>query len=324
MSKKKRLQKIRNILLEMGGGKFFYRVERSGKNDNVEALISVVNMMSEEIEEALVHQGYANANETIRHIVLMSFVMDSKGCVKAVNSQTCTLLYYSCEEIIGRHFSSFLAEGSVLRWTEHWEHLQRGKVLDTSLELTFTTNEGLLIPGACYVTLLQENESELGKVLLTVVKHSKKQVELEEDLMQQVLTLDEISEEKEVDYAASKKEKIRLTYDDIRKIEKARDLLIDHLDKDFPPIKDFALEVGTNTFKLKYGFKELYGVSVFRYLRNERLRKAKMLVQNGDRPFKTIAQLCGFKSVPHFTRTFKDEFGYTPTALRKKSLYGDS
>ena len=49
MSKKKRLKKLRNLLLEMGTGKFFYRLERSGKNDNVEALVSVINMMAEEI-----------------------------------------------------------------------------------------------------------------------------------------------------------------------------------------------------------------------------------------------------------------------------------
>src|SRR5690606_35759667 len=100
--------------------------------------------------------------------------------------------------------------------------------------------------------------------------------------------------------------------------------LINNLERDLPPLNELARELGTNTFKLKYGFKELYNTSVFRFLRNERLRKAKMLIQYGDRPFKTIAHLCGFKSVPSFSATFKSEFGYTPTELRKKFSSEDS
>src|SRR5690606_40191990 len=116
------------------------------------------------------------------------------------------------------------------------------------------------------------------------------------------------------------RKKVRLTQDDIRMIEDARSLMLSDLAKDFRPLKEFALQLGTNTFKLKYGFKELYGISVYRFLRNERLRKAKVLVQYGDEPFKIIAQLCGFKSVPHFSRIFKKEFGHTPTELRGKTF----
>ncbi len=324
MSKKKRLKKINNMLLEMGAGKFFYRVERSLKDDNVEALISALNMMAEEIEEALVHQGYANANETIKHIVLMSFVIDSKGYVEAVNQQACNILFYLCDDITGQPFESFLVEDSAQKWKENWKHLKQKNQSDSSIDLIFRTKGGLLVPSACYINVIRGQDLINERILLTVVKHSKKQVELEEDLKQNTRINSNFIEKLSPTSKPPQKDKVRLSQEDIRKIAEARDILINNLDRELPSIRDFALEIGTNSFKLKYGFKELYGVSVFRFLRNERLRKAKMLVQYGDRPFKTIAQLCGFKSVPHFTRTFKKQFGYTPTELRNRSLSDDN
>ncbi|NGX82688.1 helix-turn-helix domain-containing protein [Aequorivita sp. KMM 9714] len=324
MSKKKRLKKISNMLLKMGAGKFFYRLERSLKNDDVEALVLVLNMMSEEIEETLIHQGYVNANETIRHIVLMSFLIDSEGYIEAVNHQACTILFYLCEDIVGQPFHSFLDEASVSKWKENWKVFNQKKLLDSSLELKFRTKESLLVPGACYVNRMRWKNLGKDTFLLTVVKHSKKQVELESNLKQQIVGFNKESKNKLFEISSSQtKEKVRLTNEDIRKIGEARDLLINNLDKDFPSIKEFALQIGTNTFKLKYGFKELYGVSVYRFLRNERLRKAKMLIQYGDRSFKSIAHITGFKSVPHFSRTFKKQFGFTPTELRKKSSFDD-
>lgn len=321
MSKKKRLKKVRSLLIEMGAGKFFYRIERSSKTDNIEGLVSLVNMMAEEIEEALVHQGYANANETIKHIVIMNFVLDSMGKIVAVNPQTCTILYYLCEDMVGKPLSHFLNEKTVKTWEEGWKYIQTKNTLNKPIALTFKTKGGLVIPSACYLSILRGSEGEEGRSLLTVVKHSKSQVELEEELKQNIIRLNGNRTEKESTKLVQHKwEKIRLTYEDIKKIREARDFLINNLDKELLPMNEFAREIGTNTFKLKYGFKELYGTSVFRFLRNERLRKAKMLVQYGDRPFKAIAQLCGYKSVPSFSSTFKSEFGYTPKELRNKFL----
>ncbi len=324
MSKKKRLKKVRNLLIEMGSGKFFYRIERSNKNDNVEALVSLINMMAEEIEGALVHQGYANANETIKHVVIMNFLLDSIGIIWATNPQTCNVLYYLCEDMVGKPLSHFLNEKTAKIWEQYHKKIQKNPKMDSAIDLTFRTKGGLLIPSACYINYLRGSKGEEVGTLLTVVKHSKKQVVLEEELEQNIIRLNGNRTEKRTVIYHQKKGKVRLSYEDIRKIREARDFLINNLERELPPLKEFAREIGTNTFKLKYGFKELYGTSVFRFLRNERLRKAKMLVQYGDRPFKIIAHACGFKSVPSFSATFKSEFGHTPTELRKKFLSENS
>ncbi len=325
MSKKKRLKKLRNLLLEMGTGKFFYRLERSGKNDNVEALVSVINMMAEEIEEALLHQGYANANKTIKHIVVMHFMLDGNGKIVALNPEGCALLNYLCEDIIGQPLTQFLDENTSKMWEAFIKKHRENKSGEHAVELTFRTKEGLLIPSACYVYLIKDAQGKREETLLSVVKHSKKQVSLENELREPIL---KIPKSKglagKLEVAEPLRKKVRLTQEDIRMIEDAHSLMLNDLSRDFRPLKEFALQLGTNTFKLKYGFKELYGISVYRFLRKERLRKAKVLVQYGDKPFKIIAQLCGFKSVPHFSRIFKKEFGLTPTELRQKTFLGDT
>ena len=114
-----------------------------------------------------------------------------------------------------------------------------------------------------------------------------------------------------------------MSFEDIRKIREGHDIIINNLEMDFPSLKDFALQLGTNEFKLKYGFKELYGTSVYRFLKEERMRKSKMMIQYSGQSLKTSAQMTGFKSMAHFSRTFKKRYGYTPSELRKKALNGD-
>lgn len=323
-SKNKRLKQLRYMLLEMGSGNFFHRVERSVKNDNVEAAVAVLNMLAEEIEAAMIHQGYVNANSTIKHIVIMSFILDSRGNIEMVNQQTCTILSYLCEDIIGKPFESFLYETSLKKWQNFFRTLQKREFYDSAIDLTFETKLGLLVPSACYMTTYMEDNGSNGKTLVTVVKHSKNHVESGPDVKQSFVQFKNgTGENPNKPSNPPTKQKVQLSYEDIRKLREARDLLINNLDKDFPSIKEFALQIGTNTFKLKYGFKELYGISVYRFLRIERLRKAKMLIQYGDRSFKSIAHMTGFKSVPHFSRTFKKQFGYTPTELRKRSFLDD-
>ena len=100
-------------------------------------------------------------------------------------------------------------------------------------------------------------------------------------------------------------------------IRDVHDMILNNLDRDLPQLKDLALQMGTNEYKLKYGFKQLYGTTVFRFLTHERLRKTKTLIQHSDLSLKEIAHMTGFKSAAHFSRAFKDKYGLSPSELRE-------
>ena len=93
------------------------------------------------------------------------------------------------------------------------------------------------------------------------------------------------------------------------------------MNKPLPPLKKLAASVGTNEYRLKHGFKKLYGQTVYSFLKSERLRKARQLVKSSDIPFKTIFKVTGFKHASHFSKAFKKKYGLTPKDMREQSFY---
>jgi AraC-like DNA-binding protein len=318
-TKNERLQRINQMLLEMAGGNFFYRLERSGENDTIEALVVILNMLAEEIQESFLHQGYVNSKGTTKPIVQLFFMLNANGIIQMINQKTCTVLSTLYNDIIEKPFDSFLTEASKTKWRKTWKALQQKDFYDTSLELTFKSHQKLLIPNACYITTFKGKSFGERKTLITAIHYSNKQSELERDLKEHIVHFID-KQESVFKGIKPKKPKLRLSYEDIRKIRKGHDIIIHNLEKELPSLKDFAHQLGTNEFKLKYGFRELYGTSVYRFLIQERLRKTKMLIQYSDLPLKSIAHKTGFKSIPHFSRTFKKRYGYSPSMLRKKTM----
>jgi len=65
-------------------------------------------------------------------------------------------------------------------------------------------------------------------------------------------------------------------------------------------------------------FKRCMGCGVREYSKKKRLFKAAERLKMTDRPVKVIAAECGYQSLPHFTRRFKEQFALTPSEFRKK------
>ena len=84
-------------------------------------------------------------------------------------------------------------------------------------------------------------------------------------------------------------------------------------------IRDIAQKVGMNEYKLKNGFRELFGNGVYEYLRTERMQEARALLVDHGRSIKEIAALTGYRSVNSFIKAFKKKFGQTPGEFRKRA-----
>ena len=76
-------------------------------------------------------------------------------------------------------------------------------------------------------------------------------------------------------------------------------------------LKELALTVGINEFKLKKGFKLMFGTTVHAYLIDKRMENALLLIQEGFQVWE-VCELTGYKSISHFIQVFKKKFGYTP------------
>ncbi|MGN7456598.1 AraC family transcriptional regulator [Paenibacillus pasadenensis] len=63
---------------------------------------------------------------------------------------------------------------------------------------------------------------------------------------------------------------------------------------------------------------EVYGCTPQQYLQFYRLDQAKLLLLSTDWPIAQVAEACGFRQLPHFTRLFAAHAGLPPLRFRKR------
>jgi AraC family transcriptional regulator, transcriptional activator of the genes for pyochelin and ferripyochelin receptors len=120
------------------------------------------------------------------------------------------------------------------------------------------------------------------------------------------------------------KKKFTLRPADIERIHHARSLIA-HDFTEPPRLQQIARTVGLSHPKLNYGFREIYGATIFGYLRELRLNKAKELLDDGNMNVTEVAYEVGYSSLSYFAKAFKDRFGTAPgnylrEAVRKFSV----
>jgi DNA-binding response OmpR family regulator len=98
---------------------------------------------------------------------------------------------------------------------------------------------------------------------------------------------------------------------------RARQILRERL-ADPPSLKELARLVGTNQPRLSKGFRTLFGTTVYGFVRESRLQRARELLAATRLPVKSIALEVGYRGASDLTRAIKGHWGLTPTALRQR------
>ncbi len=108
----------------------------------------------------------------------------------------------------------------------------------------------------------------------------------------------------------------RLTKKENEQILNAQKILKEHLENP-PGIIELAHLVGMNEYKLRLGFKELFDNTIYGYLRQQRMIKAKELIENKELSVSEAGYMVGYSNMSHFSSAFKNEFGISPKKLKK-------
>lgn len=85
-------------------------------------------------------------------------------------------------------------------------------------------------------------------------------------------------------------------------------------------VAEMAELVNASESRFYYIYKEIFGISPQKDLRDARLQRAKILLTRDDCSVETAAEQCGFGNQYHFIRQFKQYFGKTPGKYRKEAL----
>ncbi|MBT7561109.1 MAG: helix-turn-helix transcriptional regulator [Proteobacteria bacterium] len=99
--------------------------------------------------------------------------------------------------------------------------------------------------------------------------------------------------------------------DDHNSIAAAANYLEDNLAADHS-LAGLSRQVSLNEFKLKKGFRDRFGVTVFGYLRQKRMEHARELLKTRDSTVLEVANTVGYSNPSHFTRAFRGAFGINP------------
>jgi len=95
------------------------------------------------------------------------------------------------------------------------------------------------------------------------------------------------------------------------KIRKAKDIVIARMAEP-PSLNELSDEIGLNLKKLKEGFKQIYGDSVFSFLLDYKMEIARKLLESGDHNVNEVGLKVGYSTSSHFISAFKKKYGTTP------------
>jgi AraC-like DNA-binding protein len=99
--------------------------------------------------------------------------------------------------------------------------------------------------------------------------------------------------------------------ENVIKIRKAKDIVIANMAEP-PGLEELADQVGISLKKLKMGFRQIYGDSVYSFLFDYKMDYARKLLDSGSYNVNEVGLRIGYSTASHFIAAFKKKFGTTP------------
>lgn len=105
----------------------------------------------------------------------------------------------------------------------------------------------------------------------------------------------------------------------VSKLKKAKEIIIANMAEP-PTLQELSETIGLSLKKLKEGFKQIYGDTVYGFLFDYKMEVARQLLESGDYNVNEVGLKVGYSTSSHFIAAFKKKFGTTP----KKYILGSS
>jgi AraC-like DNA-binding protein len=95
------------------------------------------------------------------------------------------------------------------------------------------------------------------------------------------------------------------------KIRKAKSIIVQRLAEP-PTLVALSEEIDLSLKKLKEGFKEIYGITVYGFLFEYKMDMARQLLESGLHNVNEVGLKIGYSTASHFISAFKKHYGTTP------------
>ena len=295
-----RVQEILDFIAEISLGNYTYTLPLRNRKDELEQIVLSLNTMIEEIDTTVHQINHERSKEVIENIV---FNLDQNLHVISYSTNVEEILRYSNEELLKNPVKLSINEDTKLPGDMD-RLMEKAHKRKFPFKVEFRHANGYYWTGQAYLHhLVCEGKKKYALSVFKAVHYNEK------------IRKEQSGESAGSGYPSEYRSLLLREQRELtRKLHK---YVMKRLDRKLKSLPIIAKEVGGSISKIKAIFKRAYGDTIYNYHLRKRLEKAHLLLQNTSLPVNEIAEECGFSSFSHFSRSFKKEYGVTPSQIRK-------
>ena len=296
-----RVKEILDFITEITLGNYTYTLPLRNTKDELEQIVLSLNTMVEEIDTTVHQINNEKSEEIIENIV---FNLDRNLHITSYSDNVSEILKYSKNEIINKPVKLLTSEETIIPdqlYVLLKSHIERNQ----PFKVEFKHSSGFFWSGYGYMHHLISNgeKTYVLSVFKAVYYNEKLKISIKNHKLG---TLNYPSEYRSL-----------LLQDQRILVRKLHKYVMKRLDRKLKKLPVISSEVGGSVSKIKTVFKRAYGDTIYGYHLHKRQEKAYVLLVETTIPINEIAEDCGFKSFSHFSRSFKKQYGVTPSQVRK-------
>ncbi|MFZ6009123.1 MAG: histidine kinase dimerization/phospho-acceptor domain-containing protein, partial [Bacteroidota bacterium] len=173
-----RIDLITRLIFEIASGNYNYEIERTDNEDELDAIVTGINMLGEELKASTVSRDYMDS--IYKGVVDMLFVLDQDYRIQSLNSAVTESLGIEGYLMAGSHFQTMIHPDSEASFQTMEAELKQNKSIK-NIELMLKTKEGFPIPTSCSVSSIYDTREQKNGILI-IAKDITFQKKAEEEL----------------------------------------------------------------------------------------------------------------------------------------------
>ncbi|MCP9201314.1 AraC family transcriptional regulator [Gramella sp. GC03-9] len=295
-----KLEELCDFVIEVSKGNFTLQVDPKNSGE-LTPLVMLHNIMNEELN-TLFHISHGGKSHP--EVNLISILAHPNLDNAFISSSTMKLIHM---DQTPKRMNSILTPSSYEKLYKSIQKRHSWKKPAKKLNIDFITGKGLILKTTAVLEIVDPSDNN-SLILINAYNLEYKNDKLEKY-------------RRGIDTIRTKypsRNRSMLLQENREMIESLQRHLIQTLDQKFPGMKALAEKFNASESKLKKGFKHYYHISIYKFLQQKRFEKAHLLLTQTEKPVSTIARECGFVSAAHFSRSFKEKFGYRPTDVQRR------
>jgi PAS domain S-box-containing protein len=172
VEKERRIEEISKLIIEIASGNFDAQGIASDERDDLDAIVTGINMLGEELKASTVSRDYLKS--IFRGIVDMMIILNPDNTIREINQTVADLLLYKEEDLIGYPVEKIFAKkkNGVSPLIKINNQLQ-GKGYCYNIERSFRTREGKKIYVSCSASHLYDVHGNITGILYIAKDISK-------------------------------------------------------------------------------------------------------------------------------------------------------